>query len=1030
MSPTLDILRRLRRPALAVVACVICSAALAQAATTRQSDVGVRAIGMGGAFAAVGSDASAIRWNPAAIATLQRQEVLGAYADRYGLGLKDSYLGYVLPITDAHAVGLDWFHRGFDDVAGGLGLSSGHNLMSLAYGYRNNIAALKPYVGNAAIGGAVKYVTQNADLDGRSVMSASGLGFDLGILAPLPYGIRLGAAIQDIGGTSIEHDSGLTEQIFDARWRIGLAHKPVEGLTVAADLDDHLRLGAEYWIRGQLALRAGVRTELDTPEGRGDATTPSVGFGLKYRFATLDYAYEQHPVLDATHYTSLSLAYNSKIVEIKDATVRPNPIFRSLYPHYQEADFFDVVLSNSSPRPIDVTVGLMLPRTMSVTHTERITLPPQSTEKYAFSVTFDPDLFNAPDAYYDNFITPVVSVTYQSNRREQRLEKQLERVYLAGKGKLSWNIPGMAAAFVTPADLAVAGLARGLVARYDDILSGRFNHSNLGKAAILYDALGVYRFSYQADQKTPFASISDDRTIFDTVQYPSEMLERPDGPDTGTFTKIGDCDDLTVLYASLLENLSIDTAFLEANEPGKGHIYLMFDSGLHPDQAEDHFTSSAEYVEWEGRVWIPIETTMVGFTFGDAWRQGASEYKRLEPRGLIQQVYVQKWMQTYKAAVLPAVDVDLPSVVAMDSLLMRDLDFFDRRTDEIALGSVTSLDTPQGAYDAGVAYLRTNHLDKAAAMFRRSLEMDSRQADALNALGVIDARRGNYEQALDRYRESLSIFEDNGVRMNIALTYYLMGEREQADIFFEEVVALDETYGELFDFLAGVGDAAEYYEIGVSYLRQLRLDQAMEQFDLAIGADPQFADAINSAGVIHARQGRPSEALAAFQRAVDIEPDRPGFRINVALAHHLLGDFQTADVVYRQVVAENETYAGLYDFLASTESTEESYRIATGYMQQAQWNKALERLETAIKGGTADADVYNARGVVLTRLSRYDEAFAMFERAELLDPDRAGYRLNMAIVRHLQGRRHEAAVLYRQVVEMEPAYEGYLDLGP
>ena len=1026
MTRIFDTLRQTRASTWAATLLIASSASLVEGAASRQTDIGVRAIGMGGAYSAVGADASAIRWNPAAIATLQRQEILGTYTDRYGLGLNESYMGYVLPITDAHAVGLDWFHRGFDDVSGGLGLNSGHNLMSVAYGYRNGIAALKPYIGNTAIGGTLKYITQGADLDGRSVMSASGLGFDLGLLAPLPRGFRLGVAIQDLGGTSIEHDGGVSEQIFDARWRIGIAHKPVEGLTLAADVDDHLRLGAEYWIRGQLALRAGLRTVLETPESRGDATTPSVGFGMKYRFATLEYAYEQHPVLDATHYTSLSLAYNSKIVEIKDATVRPNPIFRSLYPHYQESEFFDVVLSNSSPQPLDVTVGLMLPRTMSVPHTERVTLPPQSTEKYSFSVTFDPALFNEPDAYYDNFVTPIVSVTYQRNRREQRLEKQLERVYVAGKGKLSWNVPGMAAAFVTPADLAVAGFARGLVSQYDDILSGRFNHSNLGKAAILYDALGVYRFTYQADQKTPFASISDDRTIFDTVQYPSEMLAKPEGIDT----KIGDCDDLTVLYASLLENLSIDTAFLEANEPGRGHIYLMFDAGIHPDQAEDHFTSPAEYVEWEGRIWIPVETTMVGFTFGDAWRQGVGEYKRLEPRGLINQVYVQKWMQTYKSAVLPAVDIELPGVVAIDSLMMRDLDFFDRRTDEIALGSVTSLDTPQGAYDAGVAYLRANHLEKASAMFQRALGMDARHADALNALGVIDTRRGDYDLALDRYRESLSYVEDNGVRMNIALTYYLMGDREQADIFYEEVVSLDGTYGELFDFLAGVGDAAEYYEIGASYLRQLRLEQASEQFELAIGADPQYADAINAAGVVHARQGRPDEALAAFERASEIEPDRPGFRINVALAHHLLGDFQTADVVYRQVVSEDETYAGLYDFLAAAETAEESYRIATGYMQQRLWGKALERLERAIKAGTTDADIFNARGVVLTRLLRHDEAFASFERARSMDTSQAGYRLNMAIVRHLQGRRHEAAVLYRQVVEMEPAYEGYLDLGP
>ena len=999
--------------------------AMDASAASRQTDVGVRAIGMGGAFSAVASDATAIRWNPAAIAALQRQEIDAAYADRFGLGLDESYLAYVLPLTERHAIGLDWFHRGFDDVAGGLGLQSSQNMLSLAYGYRNGIARLRPLLGNASVGIAAKWLNQDAELDGLSVMSAAGVGFDVGLLYPLPHGLRFGFAIQDVGGTSAEHDSGLNETIYDSRWRAGLAWKPIEGLTVATDVDDHMRFGAEYWVQGLLALRAGVRSELDSPDSRGDATTASFGLGVQYRFARIDYAYERHPVLDATHYTSVSLAYNPRVVTIKDATVRPSPVFRSLYPHYQESDFFDVVLTNSAPQPIVVSVGLFLPRVMSVPHAETITLPAQSSEKYAFSVTFDADLFNAPDAYYDHFVTPVVSVTYSRNRRDQRVEKQLERVYIAGKGKLSWNIEGMAAAFVTPSDLTVAGLARGLVQRYDDVLSSKFNHSNIGKAAILFDALGMYRLSYQADQKTPFASISDDKTIFDTVQYPSELLAKPEDVDV----KIGDCDDLTVLYASLLENLSIDTAFLEANDPGAGHIYLMFDSRIPLDRAEDYFSSSAEYVEWEGRIWIPVETTMYGFTFGDAWRQGVNEYKRLKPRDLIDEVYVQQWMQTYKAPVLPAVDIVLPAADQVDSLLARDLEFFDRRTDEIALGSVTSLDTPDGAYDAGVAYLRADHPEKASAMFERTLGLRADHADALNALGVIATRRGDYDEALDYYRRSLVTDDSNtGVRMNIALTYYLNGERERADAYFDEVVSLDESYGELFDFLASVGDAQQYYEIGVSYLRQLRLDQAIEQFDLAIGADPGYADAHNARGVVLARQARADEALQAFEDATQLQPDQMGFRLNVALAHHLMGNYDRADVLYRQVVAEDDSYGGLYDFLAATETAEESYRIATGYMQQQQWDKALERLDDALAADPQDASAHNARGVVLTHLGDYDEAYRMFERAEELAPTDAGIRLNMAIVRHLQGRRHEATVIYRQLLEMEPSYQGYLDI--
>ena len=277
----------------------------------------------------------------------------------------------------------------------------------------------------------------------------------------------------------------------------------------------------------------------------------------------LDYAYENPPVLGATHYVSVALEYDPNAVGIKDAGIRPRPVFRSLYRHYRETDFFEVVLSNSASEPITVIVALMLPKAMAAAHTEKIELPPQSTEKYRFEADFDEELFNRPEAYFDNYVTPVVRVRYTRHEQNYLVEKRLERVYLAGKGKLSWNVEGMAAAFVTPADIAVAAVARGLVQRYRELLAGKFNHSNIGMAAVLFDAMGAYGIRYEANPETPFVNVSEDRTIFDTMQYPSELLNLPEGGGTG------DCDDLTVLYASLLENLGIDTAFLESSEPGR-----------------------------------------------------------------------------------------------------------------------------------------------------------------------------------------------------------------------------------------------------------------------------------------------------------------------------------------------------------------------------------------------------------------------------------------------------------------------------
>ena len=231
----------------------------------------------------------------------------------------------------------------------------------------------------------------------------------------------------------------------------------------------------------------------------------------------------------------------------------------------------------------------------------------------------------------------------------------------------------------------------------------------------------------------------------------------------------------------------------------------MFDSGVLPEEVGDHFVSRAEYVEWEGRIWIPVQTTMFGRTFSDAWKEGAAEYRRLKAGDLVTETYVRKWMQIYKPAVLAPVAPRLPAKGAVSPLLTRDTASLDRRADRIVLGSAPSLRHPEGAYEAGVAYMRADHPEKAAQMFDRVLEMDPDHEDALNAKGVALTKRGLYDEALALFRQALEIADRPAVRMNVAIAYYLKGERETASMIFEEVVQLDDSYRELFRFLEGAG---------------------------------------------------------------------------------------------------------------------------------------------------------------------------------------------------------------------------------
>ena len=69
-------------------------------------------------------------------------------------------------------------------------------------------------------------------------------------------------------------------------------------------------------------------------------------------------------------------------------------------------------------------------------------------------------------------------------------------------------------------------------------------------APILFDALGVHGLVYNIDLETPFLDIADDKSAFDTVKYPGDIRD-----------KIGDRDDLTALFGSLMANLELRLCF-------------------------------------------------------------------------------------------------------------------------------------------------------------------------------------------------------------------------------------------------------------------------------------------------------------------------------------------------------------------------------------------------------------------------------------------------------------------------------------
>ncbi|HEY5037458.1 MAG TPA: hypothetical protein VIJ93_00130 [bacterium] len=65
--------------------------------------VGVRAMGMSGAFAAIADDPSAAYWNPAGLAQLEEPQLLGMYGSYYNDKNRNLYFSFHYPLpNDIH----------------------------------------------------------------------------------------------------------------------------------------------------------------------------------------------------------------------------------------------------------------------------------------------------------------------------------------------------------------------------------------------------------------------------------------------------------------------------------------------------------------------------------------------------------------------------------------------------------------------------------------------------------------------------------------------------------------------------------------------------------------------------------------------------------------------------------------------------------------------------------------------------------------------------------------------------------------
>jgi len=282
---------------------------------------GNRALAMGGAFSAVGDDASALIWNPAGLGRLRRAEFQATEFGDPSFGVHEFYGAFAVPSWRLGTFGIVVRHFG----TGGIERRDDQNIL-LSTDLTDSETELTLGYGRSF--GDAWSVGAGAKLRRHSLggFAASGIGMDVGVdLSPAALlhvedswagGLRLGLSVRNAIEPSLRLDR---ESVADpAAIRSGFAYRiPLRAgwLVASADLEKAPAVETRLHAGLEVVAMQGAAARLGLDAGRLTA-----GLGMRWHDLSFDYAFMDAAVA-ADHRVGLTF-HLGPTVEASRATAR------------------------------------------------------------------------------------------------------------------------------------------------------------------------------------------------------------------------------------------------------------------------------------------------------------------------------------------------------------------------------------------------------------------------------------------------------------------------------------------------------------------------------------------------------------------------------------------------------------------------------------------------------------------------------------------------------------------------------------
>jgi tetratricopeptide (TPR) repeat protein len=346
-------------------------------------------------------------------------------------------------------------------------------------------------------------------------------------------------------------------------------------------------------------------------------------------------------------------------------------------------------------------------------------------------------------------------------------------------------------------------------------------------------------------------------------------------------------------------------------------------------------------------------------------------------------------------------------------------------------------DHADALFGLGVAYLQLASLAEALYAFDRVMALDPERFEAHFNRGLVLARLTRHHEAAAAFGRALRIptddarrraayvalgtqrwwLEDPGAAADAYAEALRLGAPD-VDLFLLRVRALleAERIGEaLVDLLANpvrAEDPRLEHWLAAAYLRDARPVEAIAAYRRALVLDPASGEARLAIAALEERRGEPASVLAAL---ADLDLD--GLPVGdaatawglVGRAHLALGALAESEASFARWVEVAPTDAGAW----------QSWGVVL--YRQASFEAALEAFQAAQRHDPRDPAVWRNLAAVLTALERYPDAEGWYRRLLELDWGDVQALHHLGWLRAARGYAEEAARLWARACDLGDA---------